>query len=339
MRTALKIGKAALIGVQALILGGWVWLGLESRAGREAAGPPAVFEIEKGRSVSAIAAGLKQAGIVGKKTPFVLAYELFFAPRNVKAGEYELPRRGRTLELLRILTEGRVMLHPVTVAEGLTEKETLAHLAEAGFGRLEDFGAAARDTSDIALLDPTATSLEGYLYPETYHFPKGTPAAEVLRAMTGQFKEVFDASFRARAAARRMSVREVVTLASLIEKETALPEERKLVSAVFHNRLRMGMKLDCDPTVIYGLALLGPFEGRLRTKDLKTDTPYNTYLHPGLPPGPICSPGRVSLEAALDPADADYLYFVSRNDGSHEFNRSIADHRRAVQKFQRPPGR
>ena len=135
-----------------------------------------------------------------------------------------------------------------------------------------------------------------------------------------------------------MSVRDVVTLASLIEKETAWAEERKLVSAVFHNRLALGMKLDCDPTVIYGLTLLGPFEGRLRTKDLKTDTPYNTYLHAGLPPGPICSPGRDSLAAALEPAEADYLYFVSRNDGSHEFNRSFADHRRAVRKFQRPPG-
>ncbi len=337
MTSLLKIAKTALAGAQVLLLGGWVWLALESRAEGPPAGRVVVFEVLKGKSVVAIAADLRKSGVIRRRTPLVLAYDLFYAPRNVKAGEYALPAGGRIMDILAALVEGRVVLHPVTIAEGLTEKETFAHLAASGFGRLEDFEAAARDTSDIGLLDPKAESLEGYLYPETYHFPKGTPTAEVLRRMTGQFRDVFDASFRAKAAARRMSVRDVVTLASLIEKETALAGERKLVSAVFHNRLALGMKLDCDPTVIYGLTLLGPFEGRLRTKDLKTDTPYNTYLHAGLPPGPICSVGRDSLAAALEPAEADYLYFVSRNDGSHEFNRSFADHRRAVQKFQRAP--
>jgi UPF0755 protein len=341
MRTVLKIGKAALLGAQVVILAGWIWLGLESRArpAGPSAGRPVPFEARKGKGVGAIATDLRATGVIPKRMPFILAYELFFAPRKVKAGEYELPAGGRAVDILGRLVEGRVVLHPVTIAEGLTLKETLGRLAAAGFGPLADLEAAARDTSDIALLDPDATSLEGYLHPETYHFPKGTPAAEIIRRMTGQFREVFDSSLRARAAARRMSVRDTVILASLIEKETALPAERKLVSAVFHNRLVLGMKLDCDPTVIYGLTLLGPFEGRLRTKDLKTDTPYNTYMHAGLPPGPICSPGRGSLEAAVEPADVEYLYFVSRNDGSHEFNRSLADHSRAVRKYQRPTGR
>jgi len=339
MRTVLKIGKAALLGAQLLILAGWVWLALESRPQHRAAGRPVIFEVQKGKGVGAIAADLRASGVIRKRTPFILAYELFYAPRNVKAGEYELPADGRILDILGRLVEGRVVLHPVTIAEGLTENEILGHLAASGFGRLETFEAAARDTADIAFLDPKAADLEGYLYPETYHFPKGATAEEILQRMTGQFREVFDSSFRAGTAARRMSVRDVVTLASLIEKESALPAERKLVSAVFHNRLDLGMKLDCDPTVIYGLTRIGPFEGRLRTKDLKTDTPYNTYLHAGLPPGPICSPGRVSLEAAINPADVDYLYFVSRNDGSHEFSRTLTAHRRAVRKYQQAPGR
>ena len=339
MRTVLKIGKAALAGAQLVVLAGWVWLGLESRPLGPAAGKTVVFEARKGKGVGAIASDLRTGGVIRKRAPFLLAYELFFAPRNVKAGEYELPAEGRILDILGRLVDGRVMLHPVTIAEGLTIKETAVHLAASGFGRVEDFDAAARDTSAIALLDPKAPSLEGYLFPETYRFPKGASVSEILERMTSQFLEVFDASFRARAAGLRMSVRDAVTLASLIEKETALPGERRLVSAVFHNRLRLGMKLDCDPTVSYGLTLLGSFEGRLRTKDLRTDTPYNTYMHAGLPPGPICSPGRVSLEAALEPADADFLYFVSRNDGSHEFNRSFADHSRAVRKYQRPAGR
>jgi UPF0755 protein len=336
MRMLLKAVRAALLVAQLLLLSGWVWLYLESRAPASgAAGTPVVFEVEKGRSVAGVASALRDKGIIRKRTPFLIAYDLFIAPRNIKAGEYELTPGGRILDILELLVEGRVRLHAVTVPEGLTAKETFAHLAEAGLGRSEDFEAAARDTTGIALLDPRATDLEGYLYPETYHFPKGTTAREILLAMTGQFRDVFGAALRTRAAARGMSVRAAVVLASLIEKETALPAERRLVSAVFHNRLALGMKLDCDPTVIYGLTRIGAYQGRLRTRDLKTDTPYNTYLHAGLPPGPICSPGRVSLEAAVDPAAADFLYFVSRNDGSHEFNRTLADHSRAVREFQR----
>ena len=335
MRIGIRLGKAALFAAQLAMLSGWAWLAFESRASRSAEGPPVLFEAGKGKSVGAIADDLKAQGIIRKRTPFLLAYELFFAPRNVKAGEYELAKGSRALDILARLVDGRVVLHPVTIAEGLTAKETFARLAAAGFGRLEDFEAAARDAADIALLDPKAAGLEGYLYPETYHFAKGATAGEILLRMTGEFREVFDASLRARAAGLGMSVRDAVTLASLIEKETARPEERRLVSAVFHNRLARGMRLECDPTVIYGLSLLGRYEGRLRTRDLRTDTPYNTYMHAGLPPGPICNPGRSSLEAALDPADADYLFFVSRNDGSHEFSRTLGDHSRAVRKFQR----
>ena len=202
MRTVLRIGKAALAGAHIILLGGWVWLGLENRGPGTAGGKAVVFEARKGKAVAEIAADLKAEGLIRKRTPFVLAYKLFFEPRGVKAGEYELSADGRILDILGKLVEGRVALHPVTIAEGWTIKETAAHLASAGFGRSEDFEAAAGETVSIALLDPRATSLEGYLFPETYHFPKGSTATEIVERMTIQFLEVFDAAFRARAAER-----------------------------------------------------------------------------------------------------------------------------------------
>ena len=335
MRIFLKIAKAALLAFQVLIMAGWVWLYLESRAQVPAPAKPeiAMFEIVKGRSVRTIAADLKAKSVIRKSLPFVLRYRFFYAPRSLKAGEYQLTLGGSVGEALDTLIKGRVYLHPVTLAEGLTGKEIIADIAAAGFGRVEDFEAPFGETEDIALWDPRAGNLEGYLYPETYRLPRGIAPREILRKMTVQFKAVFSDAWRRRAAELGLSVRDVVTLASLIEKETSLPDEKRLVSSVFHNRLKIGMKLDCDPTIIYALKRDGPFEGRLRTKDLKYDSPYNTYLYPGLPPGPIANPGREAIEAALFPADADFLYFVAKNDGGHQFSRTFAEHRAAVNKY------
>jgi len=334
MRTILKAAKSVLVGAQVLALGGWIWLYLESRPFPARKSAPVFFEVEKGKGVRAIAEALVEAKILPKRTPFLLLYRFFYAPQSIKAGEYQLPSTGRAGAVIDALIKGRIYLHSVTVPEGLTGRETFPIFSAAGFGTIEEFEAAFRLTDDIALWDPRAADLEGYLYPETYHLPKGIAAKDILLAMTGQFKEAFGESGRRRAAELRMTVREVVILASLIEKETARADEKKLVSAVFHNRLKLGMKLDCDPTIIYALKLKGPVEGRLRAKDLKYDSPYNTYLHAGLPPGPIANPGRESWDAALHPAEADYLYFVSKNDGSHQFSRTFAEHRLAVKKFQ-----
>jgi UPF0755 protein len=334
MRTFLKIAKSILIAAQVLVLGGWIWIYLESRPVPGSGSGTVLFEVEKGKGVRAIVEALFAAKILPKRTPFVLGYDLFYAPQSIKAGEYQLSLTGRAGDVLDILIKGRIYLHPVTVPEGLTGREIFAIFTAAGCGGSEEFEAAFGVTDEIALWDPQASDVEGYLFPETYHLPKGISAKDILQTMTGQFKEVFGENGRRRAAELRMTVREVVILASLIEKETARPDEKRLVSAVFHNRLKLGMKLDCDPTIIYALKLKGPFEGRLRTRDLKYDSPYNTYLHPGLPPGPIANPGRGSLEAALQPAEAEYLYFVSRNDGSHQFSRTFAEHRLAVKKYQ-----
>ena len=203
------------------------------------------------------------------------------------------------------------------------------------FAEEEDFLEASSQKESLSFLDKEASSLEGYLLPETYHFPKGTSAKTIIAAMISQFQNVFNEEWRKRASEIGMTIREVVILASLIEKETSIPEERKLVSAVFHNRLKRRMKLDCDPTIIYVLKQEGRFKDRLRTKDLKLDSPYNTYLYPGLPPSPICNPGRETLEAALFPADVKYLYFVSKNDRSHHFSRTFREHQQAVLKYQK----
>jgi UPF0755 protein len=193
---------------------------------------------------------------------------------------------------------------------------------------------AARDVAPLKGLDPGAADLEGYLFPDTYALPRKTDAPRLVGQMVAEFEKTLTPELRQAAAARHLSIRQLVTLASIVEKETARPEERPVVAAVYENRLRLGMPLQCDPTVIYALVRAGHYDGNLHKADLSVDSPYNTYRYPGLPPGPIASPGRASIEAAASPATTDYLYFVSRNDGSHEFARTLEEHNRNVQKFQ-----
>jgi UPF0755 protein len=294
----------------------------------------ALFEAPKGSRVAGVATRLRREGRLERSGPFLAAYRLFIAPRPVIAGEYEWKDPLTVKRALLDLVEGRVHLRSFTVPEGLTARETASLLDAKGVAAAAEFLAAARAGAAVADLDPTAPNLEGYLYPDTYFYPKGAAAAEIVKAMVARFRAVFDPGFQARARLGGMTIRQAVTLASLIEKEASLPAEKRLVSAVFHNRLRIGMKLDCDPTVIYGLKEAGRFDGNLRRRDLETPGPYNSYLRPGLPPGPICNPGREALEAALDPADAPYLYFVSRNDGSHVFSATFREHQNAVRAYQ-----
>ena len=203
-----------------------------------------------------------------------------------------------------------------------------------GLGTRDDFLREARDVSRIQSIDPEVSSLEGYLFPDTYQLPRAAGAKGTVDAMVAGFLRAFDTDLRATAAARFMSPREVVTIASLVEKETGTPEERAVISAVYQNRLRIRMGLQCDPTVIYALQLAGRWNGNLTREHLRIDSPYNTYRHAGLPPGPIAAPGRASLEAAVKPAAVPYLYFVSRNDGTHVFASTLAEHNRNVQQWQ-----
>jgi UPF0755 protein len=293
-----------------------------------------VFEIGPGRTVRAIARDLQERGIIRRSWAFLTGYKLFHEGQKIRAGEYELDLPLKAKDVLLTLLKGKVLLHPLTVPEGLTAREVADLIRDAAYPVRGSFLEACGNAGPIASWDGQAADLEGYLFPDTYQFAKGAPARTVAEAMVAEFRKVFGEDGLRRAAELGMTVRSVVTLASLIEKETSVPEERPLVSAVFHNRLRIGMKLDCDPTVIYALKRDGLYRGRLLSRDLKHPSPYNTYVSPGVPPGPICSPGRDSLRAALYPAPEKFLYFVANKDGTHHFSRGYAEHLLAVKKFQ-----
>jgi UPF0755 protein len=205
---------------------------------------------------------------------------------------------------------------------------------ERGFGAAADFVEAAADATLIHDLDPEARDLEGYLFPETYALPRGTSAGELVRQMVGLFKRLYTDELRAEADRAGLTTREVVTLASLVEKETGRAHERPLVAAVYRNRLAIGMGMQADPTVIYALQKAGLYDGNLTRAHLQFDSPYNTYRYRGLPPGPIAAPGLAAIEATLRPAAVSHLYFVSRNDGSHVFADTLAEHNRNVQEWQ-----
>jgi UPF0755 protein len=291
-------------------------------------------EVPGGAGSTAIGRRLIEAGVVRDELTFRLALWRTGAARRLQAGEYRFERPLTALEVVDRIAGGDVHLVALTFREGLTIEEMARVFEENQFGSASEFLAAARDPAPIRALDPAATDLEGYLFPDTYRLPRGSDANRVVAAMVGRFQQVLTAALREEAKRRGLSVRELVTLASLVEKETARADERTLVAAVYANRLETGMGLQCDPTVIYALQRAGRYTGNLSRDDLQFDSPYNTYRYRGLPPGPIAAPGQASLAAAARPAEVDYLYFVSRNDGSHEFARSLAEHNRNVQKFQ-----
>jgi UPF0755 protein len=294
-------------------------------------------EIPPGSSQAAMGRRLADAGVVRSETVFRLAVWMRGAGRRLQAGEYRFDTAMSPAEVADKIRRGDVFLQAITFREGLTVRQMSELYEGRGFGRASEFVAAARSGTRIAALDPHASDLEGYLFPDTYSLPRRTTADQLVERMVVAFEKVMTADLRGQAAARGMSVRELVTLASLVEKETGKPEERPLVSAVYHNRLRIKMALYCDPTVIYALERAGRYTGDLTRDDLQFDSPYNTYRYAGLPPGPIAAPGRASLEAAANPADVPYLYFVSRNDGSHVFAETLDEHNRNVYEFQKKP--
>jgi len=291
-------------------------------------------EIPQGAGTADIGRRLVDAGVVQDPWTFRAAVWWTGDSRKLKAGEYRFDRPVSAVSVVEKIARGDVYGRRVTFPEGLTILEMAKVYESHGLGRAADFVAAARDVSRIAALDPGARDLEGYLFPETYTLPRGIPAARLIDQMVGRFLTVFTEQMRQQAMEQGRTVREVVTLASLVEKETAQPDERPLVAAVYRNRMKIGMGMQADPTVVYALQKAGRYDGNIRKQDLTFDSPYNTYRYPGLPPGPIASPGKASLEAALSPADVKYLYFVSRNDGTHVFADSLEAHNRNVQKFQ-----
>jgi UPF0755 protein len=298
------------------------------------AGTEQFVEVPSGAGPAAIGRRLVELGVVRDTLTWRIAVFKSGQARLLKAGEYRFAGELRPADVIGKLARGEVYLRPITFPEGLTILEMAKLFESRGFGAAPSFETAARDAALVAALDPKAPDLEGYLYPETYPLPRRANANTLVRAMVSRFEQVFGPDWRAAAAARGLGVREVVTLASLVEKETARPEERPTVAAVYLNRLKVGMGLQCDPTVIYALQKAGKYTGNLTRADLAFDSPYNTYKYAGLPPGPIASPGRPSIEAVLRPAEVEYLYFVSRNDGSHVFSNTYEEHRAKVREFQ-----
>jgi UPF0755 protein len=325
-----------LILVVAVVAGGWLYARVHERY-RGYAAPEQFVDIPQGTGPATIADRLVAAGVVRDEATFRAALWLSGDARGLRAGEYRFDSPMTPLDVIAKIARGDVAVASITFREGLTVAEMAAVFESAGFGPASSFIEAARDRSLVDLvkdLDPAAPDLEGYLFPDTYNIPRRTDAPRLVRVMVDRFRQVLTPDMRAAAEARGLSVRQLVTLASLVEKETAKPEERPIVAAVYANRLGIGMGLQCDPTVIYALQLAGRYTGNLRRDDLAFDSPYNTYRYPGLPPGPIAAPGKGALEAAARPAAADFLYFVSRNDGSHEFARTLDQHNRNVQRWQ-----
>jgi UPF0755 protein len=315
-------------------LGAWFVHGRLTEPYRGFQGDEVFVDLPPGTTVSEIAGRLAGAGVVPDALTFRLAARLSGADRHLQAGEYRFAEPMSAFQIVTRLAEGDVFTRPITFPEGLTIKEMSVLFEKGGLGSAAKFEKAASNTALAATFDPDARSLEGYLFPSTYALGRQAGAEPTIRAMVEAFEHAFDPELRAEAAARGLSVRETVTLASLIEKETAQAAERPIVSAVYHNRLARRMPLQCDPTVVYALMRANRWNGNISKQDLQIKSPYNTYVYPGLPPGPIASPGRASIEAAIRPAEAPYLYFVSRNDGTHVFAETLAEHNRNVAQWQ-----
>jgi UPF0755 protein len=277
---------------------------------------------------------LVEAGVVRDGMTLRLALRWTGASRDLQAGEYRFDRPMTAIEVVNKIARGDVYGQRITFPEGLTIREMAEIYESRGLGHARDFVEAARQTALIQDLDPAARDLEGYLFPDTYTVGRTAVASQLIESMVVGFRAAYPVDARHTGDQPPLTVRELVTLASLVEKETGKPEERPVVAAVYRNRLRLGMPMQADPTVIYALQKIGKYDGNIRKDDLSINSPYNTYRYPGLPPGPIASPGKASLAAAARPADVDYLFFVSRNDGSHVFATTLAEHNRNVQEFQ-----
>ena len=296
---------------------------------------PKKIVIKRGETAFDISQQLHTKGLITSKGLFYMWLRITGAGKDIKAGEYILNTHMPPVKIINILTKGMVLTHAVTIPEGYTIKQIAKLLQDKGITDGKEFIKLANDSKVAHSYGISGPSLEGYLYPDTYRFASGLAPQKIIHTMVMRFRQMTD-PLREKVKETGMSFEDVITLASIIEKETALESEKPLIASVFLNRLRKGLRLESDPTTIYGLK---EFNGNLTKADLRRPTPYNTYVIRGLPPGPICNPGISSIKAVLNPVDTDYLYFVSRNDGSHYFSRTLEEHNRAVFRYQKHPRR
>jgi UPF0755 protein len=294
-----------------------------------------LVEIPPGLSARAVLSLLREHNIIGNEKLTLVYVTLSGNRKSLRAGEYLFDKPITTREVIDRLVAGEIFLHHFTIPEGLTVAEVASSWEQQGFGTAEEFLDAARDSVDLITdLDgeaPAAASLEGYLFPETYSFPVRTAPRQAIEAMVGRFRAVLaELSKEVPSELWPLGVRDTIILASLVEAEAAVDDERPVVASVYLNRLKRRILLQCDPTVIYALERANKYQGRLTRADLKFDSRYNTYRYPGLPPGPIASPGRLALEAAIRPASTSYIFFVRTTEGRHTFSETLASHNRAV---------
>lgn len=331
--------KKAVLTIALLLalagIGGFV---LVSRVDEAFRGYPGEFQdvaIPAGANPRAIGQQLVDAGVIRDELTYRLTLLMTDQARHLKAGEFRFDHPMTPREVVDKVARGEFDAVNITFREGLTIAEMAAVFEAQGLGTADAFKAAAHNATLIADIDPAAEDLEGYLFPDTYPVSRHIDAAGMVKTMVERFGKALSPELRDAARAKGYSVRQMVTLASIVEKETGASVERPLVAAVYTNRLKIGMGLQCDPTVIYALQRAGKYDGNIRKDDLSYDSPYNTYRYAGLPPGPIAAPGLSSLDAAVHPDDTvDYLFFVSKNDGTHAFAHSLDEHNRNVQKYQ-----
>ena len=293
-----------------------------------------IFIVKKGTGLRTVANELQRKGLIKSKNLFIVCAILKGGSKDIKAGEYSLTQSMSPVSIFSILSTGAVKTYTVTIPEGLTTHQIADLLAKKNLVNTHEFISLVRDKTLAAFYHIDGTSLEGYLFPDTYVISRDTTAQELIDLMITRFRKIFSSLIKDTQATPGglLPEKDIVTLSSIVEKEGGRAKEKPIIASVFLNRLKKKMRLESDPTVIYGL---NNFDGNLKKKDLRTPGPYNTYLNYGLPPGPIANPGRDSLMAVIKPAKTDYLYFVAKNDGSHHFSASLSEHNKAVYRYQK----
>jgi UPF0755 protein len=328
MKRRLTILITALALLPLLLAGGGFGLFLLRKSGPDA---PVTIHVASGSAFGTVARDLQRTGVVSSTICFKLLARLRGDAAAIQAGDYRFASRATPGRILDRLVAGDVVRHQLTIPEGFSRQEIVQRLRESDFPDAAAFLPLTDDPAFINSLGIKAVSLEGYLFPETYTYDSRTNARQLIRAMVDQCRAELPPALLAKAKQQGLDRHQLLTLASIIQKEAGNNAEMPLISAVFHNRLQRGIALQADPTVIYGIK---DFDGNLTRRHLQEITPYNTYRVPGLPPGPIASPGRAALQAAANPAAVKYLYFVARGDGTHQFSSTLREHNAAVRKYQ-----
>src|SRR6185312_2097145 len=324
--------KKILLLFVVAVIAAIAYVGWQLRQPYKGFSEPVIVEFPHGTTTGQMAEKLSEEGVI--RSPWLfLAARVFRRGAHLQAGEYQFTCDASPLEVYSRIARGDIYYMELLVPEGFNMFDVANDVAKLGTMQAETFLAAARDPSLIRDLDPKAETLEGYLFPNKYRVLRKTTAREICRMMTDAFR----AHWKSLGAAAAASVHDTVTLASLVEREARLAQERALVASVFQNRLRIGMRLDCDPTTVYAALLDGRYTGVIHQSDLASGNPYNTYTHAGLPPGPIANPGIGSIQAALSPSATPFLYFVAKADGSggHTFSESLQQHEAAVTAYRR----